>query len=135
MKGIYIILLCSIIGFIFILIFLCFINRNILIRALNKFRRYFIKPSNSRLVQTDVEQPKERLLQEDLYQINFKDLTFDKILKKGRFSIIQQGTYQDKKVAIKILSDINQNGEAKCLFENEKQIYSSPPLIHDNILK
>ena len=101
-------------------------------RALSKFRGYFIPPQPP---EVDVEATKERLLKQDEYEINFKDLTFDKIIKKGRFSIIQQGSYQDKKVAIKILSDINQNGEPKCLFENEKQIYSLPPLIHDNILK
>ena len=64
--------------------------------------------------------------------IDFKDLILGNLLKRGRFSSIYQGIYNDNEVAIKILLS---NDQSRDLFEHEKSIYSLPFMNHQNILK
>jgi hypothetical protein len=61
-------------------------------------------------------------------EIHFKDLIIGNLLKRGRFSTIYQGLYNQKEIAIKMLTT-NQ------LFEHEKNIYSLPFMNHFNILE
>jgi len=68
-------------------------------------------------------------------QIDFNHLIIGNIIKRGRFSNIHQGIYNNNRVAIKILIDENGNDEPKALFEHEKDIYSLPFMNHINILK
>jgi hypothetical protein len=134
LKSISIIILCSIIGLVAILILICFINRRKLIKSLNKLRRYFGKPPLT-LDEKIPSDMKQNLLNKQNDLIDFNDLSISKMIKKGRFSTINEGIYQNNRVAIKILSDENPNGHSKALFEHEKQIYSLPFIQHENILK
>ncbi|CAF1162366.1 unnamed protein product [Adineta steineri] len=132
-KWEYVILLCSIIGFIIIiLIILCFIYRKTLKRGWKKIRGFFPKSKLPEKPFPDPDSVTTPLIEQD---ISSKDLQIGNIIKRGRFSLIHKGFYKNDEVAIKMLTDSNGTYEANKLFLNEKSIYLSPSIQHSNILK
>jgi hypothetical protein len=133
-KSTYTILFVSIIGIILLIFVFCFIYGNKLWRSKDKIcKRLFDKRS-----QPEIEDPsKEKLLNDSSNEklIPFNNLIIEHFIKRGRFASIHQGRFNQTKVAIKILSNLNLNGEENSLFENERSIYSLPFMEHQNILK
>jgi len=134
-KRISIILFVSILAFIIFIFIVYFIYRNKFLRSKDKiWKRFFVKRQRSE----SIDRPEGRLLLNDSSDeklIPFNNLILEHFIKRGRFSSIHQGIFNQTKVAIKILPNFNSNGEEKNLFLNEKSIYSLPFMEHQNILK
>ncbi len=134
-KRISIILFVSFIAFIIFGFILCFICPNKFLRSKDKIcKRFLVKPQRSeRIDRSEVGLLLNDSSDEKL--IPFNNLILEHFIKRGRFSSIHQGIFNQTKVAIKILPNFNSNGEEKSLFLNEKSIYSLPFMEHQNILK
>jgi len=136
-QSTWIIIISSIIAFIFILTLFSFIYRNKLRKSSRKLCQLFGKNSfkEKKEIVDDLENGR-LIIQEDFnYEIHSNDFIRKNLLKQGRFSFVYQGQYQNQQIAIKTYSERNQHGQGKHLFEHEKHIYSLSHMQHTNILK
>ncbi|UJR34390.1 hypothetical protein I4U23_021798 [Adineta vaga] len=135
LKTNWIFVLLIICGIILLLIFFLFIYRKCLIRSREKLSNLFSKRKS---IEKDIDKEENGHLIDEIQEnknISINHIQFGKLIKKGKFSMIYQGFYQNNSIAIKTLSDLSLNNEGKKLFLNEKQIYSSSFMEHENILK
>jgi len=133
----YIIISCITIGLIIVITFISIVCRKKSLKSFEQCKKYISKSPTTKTSDTLEKGPLLISINEEQIdkKIDYNLLKIGDIVKRGRFSTIHEGLYDNNRVAIKILTYLNQTDESYILFHHEKQIYSLPFMDHINILK